>query len=119
MINSNKQEAWATDIKIRMSILLNGFKEKCKNPTESDLQIIDKVEKIINNSSTNYIIDEYKGLTDESLVKMFDFSDSKYCKVFIMLFTGKNAIYEFQQKQRLEVKNKLDKLKDKYYKDIL
>ena len=29
MQNSNKQEQWATDIRIRMALLLNGFEEKC------------------------------------------------------------------------------------------
>ena len=31
MINSSKQNSWAEDIKMRMEILLNGFKEKCKD----------------------------------------------------------------------------------------
>lgn len=114
MQNSNKQEQWATDIRIRMALLLNGFEEKCKSPTDEDLELVSKVQKIIHNSSTNYIIDEYKGLTDEAMVKMFDMSDSKFCKVFRLLFTGKNAIYEMQQRQRLEFKNKLQEIKDKY-----
>ena len=31
MINSSKQNSWAEDIKMRMEILLNGFKAKCNN----------------------------------------------------------------------------------------
>lgn len=116
MRNSSKQDLWAEDIKMRMGMLLNGFKEKCKDiEDEKNKKIITKVENIIKCGSTNFIIDEYKSLTDEALVKMFDMSDTKFCKVFIMLFSTRNALYEFQQKQRMEFKNKLEEIKAKYY----
>ena len=116
MINSSKQNSWAEDIKMRMEILLNGFKAKCKDiEDEKNKKIINKVENSIKCGSTNYVIDEYKSLTDEALVKMFDMSDTKFCKVFIMLFSTKNFLYEFQQKQRIEFQNKLEEIKAKYY----
>ena len=116
MINSSKQNLWAEDIKMRMEILLNGFKAKCNNlDDEKNKKIISKVENIIKCGSTNYVIDEYKSLTDEALVKMFDMTDVKFCKVFIMLFSTKNFLYEFQQKQRIEFQNKLEEIKAKYY----
>ena len=116
MINSSKQNSWAEDIKMRMEILLNGFKAKCKYIEDpNNKKIISKVENIIKCGSTNYVIDEYKSLTDEALVKMFDMSDTKFCKVFIMLFSTKNFLYEFQQKQRIEFQNKLEEIKAKYY----
>ena len=102
MINSSKQNSWAEDIKMRMEILLNGFKAKCNNlEDEKNKKIISKVENIIKCGSTNYVIDEYKSLTDEALVKMFD--------------STKNFLYEFQQKQRIEFQNKLEEIKAKYY----
>ena len=116
MINSSKQNSWAEDIKMRMEILLNGFKAKCNNlDDEKNKKIISKVENIIKCGSTNYVIDEYKSLTDEALVKMFDMTDMKCCKVFIMLISTKNFLYEFQQKQRIEFQNKLEEIKAKYY----
>ena len=116
MINSSKQNLWAEDIKMRMEILLNGFKAKCNNlDDEKNKKIISKVENIIKCGSTNYVIDEYKSLTDEALVKMFDMTDVKFCNVFIMLFSTKNFLYEFQQKQRIEFQNKLEEIKAKYY----
>ena len=112
---SNKQEEWANDIKLRMQILRNAFMVKCKNLEDAEVQkVLNKVEQILINGSTNYIIDEYKSLTDEALVKLFDMSDYKFCKLFIMLFSTKNAIYEFTQKQRLENQKKLDIIKQKY-----
>ena len=101
---------------MRMEILLNVFKAKCDNlEDEKNKKIISKVENIIKCGSTNYVIDEYKSLTDEALVKMFDMTDVKFCKVFIMLFSTKNFLYEFQQKQRIEFQNKLEEIKAKYY----
>ena len=114
---SNKQDLWANDIKIRIEILKNGFIEKCPNLEDAEIkQILKKVDGILNNANSHYIIDEYKGLTDESVVKMYDSSDKQFCKLFKMLFSSKDALYEFKQKQRLEQENKLSAIKDKYYK---
>ena len=114
MRNSSKQDKWANDIKVRINLLLNGFEAKCFSPTDDDLDLINRVQKIIHNTTTNYIIDEFKGLTDEALVKMFDMDDTKFCKVFRLLFNGKNSLYQIQQKQRLEFNKKLQEIKDKY-----
>ena len=40
--------------------------------------------------------------------------DTKFCKVFRLLFNGKNSLYQIQQKQRLEFNKKLQEIKDKY-----
>lgn len=113
---SEKQDQWANDIKIRIEILKNGFMEKCNLQDQENQKILTKIDKILNNAKSYYIIDEYKGLTDESLVKMFELSDAKFCKLVIMLFSGKDALYEFKQKQRLENEIKLADIKNKYYK---
>lgn len=119
-ITSNKQETWANDIKIRIQILKNGFMDKCNNLEDKEVQkILTKVDNIINHGKGYFIIDEYKGVTDEALVKMFDLSDKEYCKLFIMLFSGSNALYEFKQKQRLETEMKLSSIKNKYYRNPL
>lgn len=113
---SEKQDLWANDIKIRIEILKNGFEEKCNLQDQEHQNILTKIDKILKNAKSTYIIDEYKGLTDEALVKMFELSDSKFCKLVIMLFSSKDALYEFKQKQRLENENKLADIKNKYYK---
>lgn len=117
---SSKQELWAKDIKIRIEILKNGFMEKCNNLEDVEIKkVLNKVNSILKNAKDYYIIDEYKGLTDDSVVKMFDLSDEKFCKVFVLLFNTKNALYEFKQKQRLENENKLSEIKKKYYNNLL
>lgn len=115
-ITSNKQTQWANDIKVRIEILKNGFMDKSNNLEDMEVQkILTKVDNIINHGKGYFIIDEYKGITDEALVKMFDLSDKEYCKLFIMLFSGSNALYEFKQKQRLETETRLACIKNKYY----
>ena len=119
MRNSKKQNTWSQDIKTRLKILLNGYIERCGNPLEADnKKIITKVESIINNGNTNFIIDEYKSITDEAVVKMFDMPNSKYCKVFNMMFNGEKTIYQYQEKQRKEIQNKFLNLKAKYCKEL-
>lgn len=114
---SNKQEEWANDIKIRIDILRNAFLEKCKNLDDEEVQrVLKKVNNILTCGKSNYIIDEYKALSDEALIKLFSMSDEKFCKLFILLFKTKDAIYEFTQKQRLENQKKLTTIKDKYSK---
>lgn len=117
-INSNKQEVWANDIKIRIEILLNGFKIKCSD-SEEDKQIIYRVENLLKNSSINFIIDEYKSLTDIAVVKMFYLTDTKYCKVFKVLFNNSNSLHDIKKKQREQLKKKFSLLKDKYYNNKL
>lgn len=116
-ITSNKQQNWANDIKVRIEILKNGFIEKCNNLEDEEIKkLLDKVDNIINNSKGYYLIDEYKGVTDEAVVKMFGLSDKEYCKLFITLFSGSNALYKFKQKERLQMEKKLADIKNKYYK---
>lgn len=114
---SDKQENWSNDIKVRIDILRNAFLVKCKNLDDAEVKkALNKVEQILSNANQIYIIDEYKSLTDESLVKIFEMSDKKFCKLFIMMFTTKDAIYEVLQKQRLENQKKLQQITSKYSK---
>ena len=110
---SNKQNEWANDIKLRITIMLNGFIEKCSK-TEEDYQFIERVEKMLENENSNFFIDEYKGVTNDSVVKMFDFSDEKFCKCFKMLLSSKAYLHEFKQQQREEQDRKWKEIECKY-----
>lgn len=113
---SEKQNDWANDIKIRLNILLCGFIEKCDDlEDEKNKEIIEKVKKIIENENPNFIIDEYKGVTDNTLVTMFSWNDKKFCKIFSSMFSS-HMIYDVMEKKRLKNEIKLQNLKDKYIK---
>lgn len=116
---SNKQQEWANDIKMRIRILKAGFEEKCPNLKDEEIQkVLRKVDIILECEKIYYIIDEYKSISDEFIVKMFDLTDKKYCNMFINIFNNTGMLYQIQQKTRLEQQKKLKAIFRKYSKSI-
>lgn len=114
---SNKQELWCNDIKKRITVLRNAYVEKSKHLTnDKRYKVINRIDQILKNAKTYYIIDEYKGISDEFLIRAFELKDTSFCNFVESLFLSKGMLYEIQQKKRLEQKRQLDLLFKQYAK---
>lgn len=114
---SNKQQVWADDIKLRIRILKNGFVEKCNDLDSEDTQkLLSKVDRLLECKKIYYIIDEFKGISDDFLVQMFDLDNKKFCNMFRSLFNTRGLLYQIQQKERINKQHKLKEIFRKYSK---
>ncbi|MGL5765425.1 MAG: hypothetical protein ACRCX8_07275 [Sarcina sp.] len=113
--NSSKQLDWCNDIKLRIEILKNGFLDKCDNLEDIRVQeTIKRVDLLLSCTKTTYIIDEFKSINDEFIIRMFNLTDKKYCNMFISVFNNTSLLYQLQQKTRLEQQKQLKEIFKKY-----